>query len=462
MKWSDFNTGDEVLEAASLDFGRVVRRRPRAVARPQSAQETADIIRAANREGWQIAIRGAGHSQGGRPLSDDGLVLDMGGLNKIGDIEGGQIRAQGGARWGDIVSRTYPEGYLPLALTSHLGVTVGGTLSAAGFTETSHLYGFQSDTVTELEVVTGDGRLMRCSPNRNAELFDCVLCGQGQFGVILEAEIKLRKVRPQVRRYELVYGDVDVYMQDLELIVERGHVDYLDTWCVPVAGGWHVVSGTLFARRAYLLNLAVEWHDEPPGQNDVLEGLHYTQLRDTADFTTVEYVTRWWDEGAGTQSRPRQPSSFGHGLGGGWDDWGQAHPSMEGIFSWEDFPGFMAAAFDELPGSVARTSRVLLGPVRRDRIRSRMLMRPDGELLMAMGILIELPEERLQEVLPALARASGQLLDAGGKRYLSSWVDFDAQQWRDHFGEHWGRVLELKQEFDPQSILRPGGMPLQP
>ena len=462
MKWSNFETGDKALEAASLDFGRVVRRRPLAVARPQSAQEAADIVRAANREGWRIAIRGAGHSQGGRALCDNGLILDMRGLDKIGNIEDGQIRVQGGVRWGDIVHRTYPEGYLPLALTSHLGATVGGTLSAAGLAETSHLYGFQSDTITELEMVTGDGRLMPCSPHSNVELFDCVLCGQGQFGAILEARVQLRKIRPKVRRYKLIYRDVGAYMQDLELILERGHADYLETWCLPAAGGWHAVSGSQFARRAFSLNLAFEWDDDPPVQHDVLEGLHYALLREIADFSTLEYVTRWCTEWVEPQPRHRQPFTGLNQPRGRWDDWGQAHPSMEGIFSWEDFPGFMATAFDELPASVARTSRVMLGAVRRDRIRSRLLMRPGGELLMAMGILIELPEQQLQDVLPVLAQLSEQLIEAGGKRYLSSWVDFDAQQWRDHFGEHWGRVLELKQEFDPRGILCPGGMPLQP
>ena len=45
---SNLETDEEALEAASFDFGRVVRKRPRAIARPASAQEVAEIITAAN------------------------------------------------------------------------------------------------------------------------------------------------------------------------------------------------------------------------------------------------------------------------------------------------------------------------------------------------------------------------------------------------------------------------------
>jgi FAD/FMN-containing dehydrogenase len=80
---------------------------------------------------------------------------------------------------------------LPPVLTSWLAATVGGTLSTGGFSKGSHRYGLQIDHVTELVVVTGDGRTVTCGPKQAAWLFDAVLGGWGRFGVILEATLPL-------------------------------------------------------------------------------------------------------------------------------------------------------------------------------------------------------------------------------------------------------------------------------
>ncbi len=97
--------GEEAMEAASYDFGRTVRKRPRAVAHPQDVQEVVDIVRELNRRRIPLTIKGAGHSQSGQSLSNNGILVDMKGLNRIGDVEGGEIRVQAGVRWKDLVER---------------------------------------------------------------------------------------------------------------------------------------------------------------------------------------------------------------------------------------------------------------------------------------------------------------------------------------------------------------------
>lgn len=446
MDLSGLETGDEALDAASFDFGRVVRKRPRAIARPSSPREVAETIAAANRGPCPVTFQGARHSQSGQSLSEDGVLIDLKGLDRIGAVDDGQIRVQGGVRWRDLVYRVIAEGYLPMALTTHLGVTVGGTLSTAGLSESTHLFGTQADSATELEVVTGDGRRMRCSRASNGTLFDCVRCGQGQFGVITEARLRLRKVLPNVRTFSLVYDDVAAFMQDMESIVGWERFQYIDAWCLPAARSmWDVATGNLFTRRLYTLHLTREWDEVPPNQDEALEGLCYAHLRGTDDRPTLKYVTRM--EG-------RSSTDW-------FEDWGQAHPNMEGILPWEAFSPFMEETFADLPGSVARAARVMLGPFRNHLFRSPLLMRPDSELLMGFGILIELPQPELEGVLPALAEASDRLVAFGGKRYLAGWVDFDRQRWQSHYGKQWPRMVAWKRKFDPNYILNPGGMPLK-
>ena len=437
-------TGEKTLEDASRDFGRVFEKRPRAVARPHSVQDVVEIICASNTERMPVTFQGGGHSQSGQSLSDDGILVDMKGLDRIGDIEGDEIRVQGGVRWGDLVRRVYAEGYLPPALTTHLSVTVGGTLSMAGLSITSHRYGLQTDNVTELEVVTGYGSLVRCSPESHRSLFDCVRCGLGQFGAIVEARMRLRRVLPKVRTFTLLYEDVGVLMQDLELIAGAERFQYIDGWCQPVARDpWQVLSGELFAYRVYAVYLSSEWDDAPPDQDELLGDLSYTRLAGFQDYSTLRFVTRAENNSVGW-----------------FDDWGQAHPCTEGVLPWSAFPGFITEVADQLPGPVARTARIMLGPFRCEHFTSPLFVHPEGELIMGYGILIETPPEELDEVLPILAAESRRIIDAGGKRYVSGWLDFDRRGWQGHYGDRWPQMLEWKREFDPRGILNPGVMPL--
>ena len=468
MDLASLDRHEEALEAASRDFGRTVRKRPRAVARPNSVREVVEIIRQASRERTPLTVQGAGHSQSGQSLSDGGILLSTKGLDRIGDIEDGEIRVQGGVPWRDLVHTVYAEGFLPPALTTHLGVTVGGTLSVAGLSTTSHAYGSQADNVTELEVVTGDGRRLRCSAGRHSVLFDCARGGLGQFGAITEARLRLRKALPNVRTYRLLYEDIHVLMQDLELVARDERFQYIDGWCLPVARNlWQVISGEMFAHRVFAVYLSVEWDETPPREEELLGGLHHTLLASRSDHSTLDFVTHKETQSLRSNAdldwtRPGTKGDAGSPGLKWFDDWSQAHPCTEGVLPWDAFPQFMTDVASELPGPVAREARIMLGPFRGERFRAPLFMRPEGEMLMGYGILLEAPLSEMEEVLPVLARESRRIIDAGGKRYLSGWLDFGRREWQRHYGDLWARMLEWKREFDPRHILNPGGIPLSP
>jgi len=48
-------------------------------------------------------------------------------------------------------------------------------------------------------LVTGKGEFVTCSPQKNSELFNAVLGGFGQFGVITRARIALEAAPKRVR-----------------------------------------------------------------------------------------------------------------------------------------------------------------------------------------------------------------------------------------------------------------------
>jgi cytokinin dehydrogenase len=63
-------------------------------------------------------------------------------------------------------------------------LSVGGTISTGGFGVTTYNLGLQVDHVQELEVVTGNGQIITCSDERDRDLFNAMLGGLGQCGII--------------------------------------------------------------------------------------------------------------------------------------------------------------------------------------------------------------------------------------------------------------------------------------
>ena len=85
------------LKVPSHDFSRTVRKRPRSIARPTSAQEVVKVIQEAGLTGVPLTFQGPGHSQNGQSLSDIGTLVDMKGLNAVDDVRCGEVTMEAGA-----------------------------------------------------------------------------------------------------------------------------------------------------------------------------------------------------------------------------------------------------------------------------------------------------------------------------------------------------------------------------
>ena len=440
----------ETLEAASTDFGRIARKTPRAVVTPRSPVDVLQVIRHARRAKCPVSTRGAACSQSGQSLSENGILLDMRGLDRIGEIERDAIRVQGGVRWQDLVRHVHARGYMPMVLTSDLDTTIGGTLSIAGLGASSHLYGSQADNVEALEVVTGEGRLVRCSRAEHVSLFDCTRCGLGQFSVITEARIRLRRVPPRVRTFALRYDDLETLMKDQERVISRGRFQYIESGCQPREQGLRRpgTAGSTSAEWSWRMDLTVEL-DSEPDEGELLADLNY-RWRTHTTRSIIEFV-----EGASRAATPPAPWPPGA-------TWKLAHPWTEGILPWRTAAACVPAALDDFPADLLNRSRILLGPLREDVFQAPMFMHPEGRLMMGFGIQPEVPPPALPRVLPVMRKVSRRLTGMGGKRYLSSWVDHGHEGWKAHFGERWPRVLEWKETFDPDGILNPGFIRYRP
>ena len=418
----------EARTAFASDFGRIITRMPRAVATPQSVGEAATLVRRASRDGVPLAIRGGGHSQGGQTLTDGGVVLDTSGLNRIQPAGPGLVRAQGGTQWGTLVDVLSGTRQLPRVLTDIGEVTVGGTLAVGGIGTTSHRYGLQVGQVERLEVVTGTGERVRCSATRNRDLFDAVRGGQGQFGVITEAWIRLRPAGARFRQYELRYRDAGRVAEDLEAILDEDRFDHLR-----VEGRIHAGEIILFAGLEY---------DEDPDDARQLEGLGHEELAYTRDTSSV---------GRGQMYPPWafSPMHF--------------HPWRDWFMPWDALPTVLTqpwldpAWLPEPPGSWTGVY-----PARTEGLDAALCMRPAGARILGYSVLALVGQnhyERASEIVRRLEEVAETLVGLGGKSYLSGRVRYGPRQWAEHYGEMLERGRRWKREFDPNQVFERQAMP---
>ncbi|MDE2805620.1 MAG: FAD-binding protein [Gemmatimonadota bacterium] len=418
----------EDREAYSCDFGRMTGRVPEGVATPQSVAEMASLVRHASRHGIRLTIRGAGHSQGGQTLTDCGVVLDTTCLDGIRPAGPGLVRAQGGVQWGLLVDTLRAEGSLPRVLPDFGALTVGGTLSAGGLGTTSHRYGAQVGQVEKLEVVTGTGERVRCSATRNAALFDAVRSGQGQFGIIAEAWIRLRTAGRRFRQYELHYHDFDRFADDLEHIVETDRFDHL--------------RGEMRHDEDLIVLHAGFEYDEEPDDKRMLHALGHDENAYTRDIASVGRAGMY------------PPWSFGRMFYYPWRDW---------FLPWETLRTVLAQPWLD-PDSVPRRPWRWIGlyPMGREAISAPLFMRPPGERAISYSVLTVMAESRHAQAV-ALARhleeVDRTLVGLGGKSYLSGGVGYGPARWAEHYGEMLERGVSWKREFDPKHVFYTAGLP---
>jgi len=439
-------TPDQFTAEHLTNFGHVFHATPRFVVEPRSSADVLAAIRFALDHNLPLVTRGSAHSQSRLAISEGGILLSMKSMNRVLslDRQAQTVDVEAGIVWRDLVHQTKRHDLYPRVLTNNLGVTVGGTLSMAGIGVSSFRHGTQGDNVVEMDVATGTGDLVTCSPDRSADLFWAALAGLGQAGVITRARLALRRAKPMTRTYYLLYDDLRRFLEDARIAMDAATWDYLESWASPCPQGTRPVAGRrqVFARWFYPFHLTVEYDDAaPPDDRRLLAGLAPYEILYTDDLPTIDFAERLlpifelWKRG-GT--------------------WEHVHPWMETVLPWETAADFIEQVLSDLPPSLLVGGHVLLWPAKGSASRSRLFMRPPGENLVGFGILPAVPPRHWEQVRPLLENASALSVLMGGKRYLSGYVSFGAAEWRAHFGEQWEPLFAAKRKYDPHRILNPG------
>ena len=193
-----FLPGDGGWEEGRTIFNAMIDRRPGAIARVAGEDDIASCLDWAQRTGTPVAVRAGGHSVAGVSLNDDGLVIDVRGLDSIEvDAEARTARAGAGLTWARFDAATQQHGLATtggrVSTTGVAGLTLGG---GSGWLERSH--GLACDNLIAADLVTASGESVRASADEDSELLWALRGGGGNFGVVTALEFKLHPVGPAV------------------------------------------------------------------------------------------------------------------------------------------------------------------------------------------------------------------------------------------------------------------------
>ncbi|MCB9168848.1 MAG: SDR family oxidoreductase [Flavobacteriales bacterium] len=110
------------------------------------------------------------------------------------DTEAGMLTCGAGMLLDAILLRIVPKGFfLPVTPGTRL-VSIGGAVAADVHGKNHHVDGSLCAFVEELEVMTGDGRVLRCSRLVEPELFWSTCGGMGLSGMVLRVRLRLKRI----------------------------------------------------------------------------------------------------------------------------------------------------------------------------------------------------------------------------------------------------------------------------
>lgn len=429
---------DDVLrEQMATDLGGHFHRVPVAVLRPRSARDVVNIVRFANTHHLKIAMRGQGHSQYGQTLVEGGIVVDSSTLNAVKLSGARTVDAQAGASWKDVTHVTLVKGLTPPAMGDTMSLSVGGILSAGGVSNSSHLFGGVVDNVEQLDVVTGVGDLVTCSPQRNRELFELALAGMGQCGLIVRARLRLVAAPKWVVRRDLDYDDLEAFLFDLRRLATEARVEHLGAYVLP----WDESRGWRFRINIGKFCASPETVDFA----ELEAGLRFESHADPVPLVYSDYLQREAGRNAAlSAARRRTPSRL--------------------LYIAMFVPGSIA---DEFVARILATPRETEGMTRFSlyvlptrKFARPMFVLPEEDLALNIWLFRGVPvanESAYAEAVATVRGLAGKMRAASGKAYPPYAPFFNRSDWEAHYGPtEWRRLVVGKKEFDPKGILTPG------
>ena len=198
------------------------------------------------------------------------------------DPAAGIVEAEGMTTYADLVDATLARGTMPAVVPQLKSITLGGAVAGVGIEATSFRHGLVHETVTELEVLTGDGRIVVCTAeNLHRDLFFGFANSYATLGYALRVTARTLPVKRYVRVDHRRFADPRAFFGEIGRACASGDADFLD--------------GIVFAPDLLVLSAGRFVDDAPFASDYTYENIYYRSLaeRETDYLTTRDYLWRW-------------------------------------------------------------------------------------------------------------------------------------------------------------------------
>jgi FAD/FMN-containing dehydrogenase len=176
-----------------------------------------------------------GRSYGDSCLNDGGLLLDVRRLDRMiaFDQTAGLLRCEAGVPLAEILALIVPRGWFLPVVPGTRWVSVGGAIANDIHGKNHHLAGSFGAHLTRLELLRSSGDRIVCAPGD--DLFHATVGGLGLTGLILWAEIRLKRIPgPGIAQERIRFAGLDGFF---ELAAEDGRHEYTVAWVDCLARG---------------------------------------------------------------------------------------------------------------------------------------------------------------------------------------------------------------------------------
>ncbi len=210
--------------------------------------------------------------------------LDVRGLREVLDVDpaAGRVDCEGMATYEALVAACLPHGVMPAVVPQLKTITLGGAVAGVGIEATSHRHGLVHEAVEEIEVLTGDGRVLACTrDNEYADLFFGFPNSYGTLGYALRVVARTIPVRPYVHVEHVPFEDAAEYFRAVERHCIRDDADFID--------------GTAFSPDRLFLTLGRFAERAPYASDYTYRRIYYRSIAERREdwLTVSDFLWRW-------------------------------------------------------------------------------------------------------------------------------------------------------------------------
>jgi FAD/FMN-containing dehydrogenase len=186
-----------------------------------------------------------------------------------------------------LVDATLAHGLMPLVVPQLKTITLGGAVSGLGIESTSLRSGMPHESVLEMEILTGDGRVITAAPGGEHDaLYRGFPNSYGTLGYALSLTIELEPVAPYVHLRHFRFSSPEDCMAAISQIADAGSYDGHQA---------DFVDGTMFSLDELYLTVGAFSEVAPWRSDYTRERIYYQSVRGpNEDFLTIaDYLWRW-------------------------------------------------------------------------------------------------------------------------------------------------------------------------